>query len=136
MCICFGERARAKECESHRERARSDESVCVCAAQGKIEVEQQRALFAVTYGDKMLRFSLQLPPESERPAALVRPLRQQSDQGGGWGGREELEVAATAVACELSKWFSQLELDLDGSVSLHPLSSVPTDIYRVSEILS
>jgi hypothetical protein len=117
VCVrmCLGERA--GESESERASEREVTNVCVCVLQGKIEAEKQRALFAVTYGDKVLRFSLQLPPDGDRhsgvPAALVRPLRQQSF--GVEGGREE-EAKAAEVASELSKWFSQLELDLEGFV--------------------
>ena len=83
--------------------------------QGRIEVENRRALLAVNAGGKVLRFSLEQSPKSDTHGkggggALVRPLRQTSMEV----RNMEEEVEEEALALALSAWFSQLVLDLDG----------------------
>jgi len=71
--------------------------------QGRIEAGEQRALFAGTFQGRTLRFALR--QRKDGPGALVRPLRS-----------EEVGVAQEHDywAQQLSEWFSNLEIDLDG----------------------
>lgn len=72
--------------------------------QGKIEATEGKALFAGTFRNQTFRFALS--QRADESGASVRALKAEEVSG--------LQEQERILALELSEWFSNLEIDLDG----------------------